>query len=55
MTNSFLGGKVKKMLLNFLGNQKKTKRIVRKTDVVTEQVRQVLRATDQKLILMVRH
>ena len=38
----------------FLNTFKKEKRRARRTDLVTEQVKQVLKTADQQLILMVR-
>ena len=56
MTNSFFGDNVKNMMFaaKFLNNLKKEKRRVRRSDIVNEQVKQVLMTADQKIILMIR-
>ncbi len=38
----------------FLSNFKTEKKRVKRADLINEQVKQVMKATDQKLILMVR-
>lgn len=57
MTNSNFNDNVKNMMFatRWVTNLRREKRVrARRVDVVTEQVKKVLQATDQKLILMVR-
>ena len=42
------------MLINWFGNQKRERRAKKRADLLSEQVKKVLGAADQKLILMVR-